>query len=278
MNENAITTTSVPLAENEYVQELFDILRDNGKDTAGLSALLNHVQGMEDFVKQAESKIVDMKIQLDEMKEIQSHPIKTALQNTIKALEARVAEVKKHLAELKTNIVDGCKNAVSAFKDKGIAVLDNLASFFRVKSCLQKIKNSAISDISECDKSLAQIESFSKEYHKAGRSILNMARVLMGRQPIDKVKESGKLAKAIGAPNRAHKACMVNIRDGASAMLHRLDQLSKDVNAKRNAKAAATKKPSLMERLQEKKVLVRQKELEKPVPERARAQGVDIGA
>jgi len=276
MSENATSTTSVPLAENEYVQELFGILRDNGKDTAGLSVLLNHVQGMEDFVKQAESKIADMKVQLDEMKEIQSHPIKTALQNTIKALEARVAEVKRQLTELKSNIVEGCKNAIAAFKDRGIAALDNLVSFFRVKSCLQKIKNSAIADISECDKSLAQIERFSKEYHKAGRSILNMARLFVGIKPIDKVKESGKLARAMGAPSRAHKACMVNIRDGASSMLHRLDQLSKDADMKRNTRATATKKPSLMKRLQEKKVLVKQRELEKPVPERApRAHGVD---
>ncbi|MCL2587831.1 MAG: hypothetical protein FWD84_00300 [Oscillospiraceae bacterium] len=273
MSENATVTTSVPLAENEYVKELLGILRDHGKNTAGLSALLDHVKGMEDFVKQAESKIADMKVQLDEMKEIQNHPIKTALQNTVKTLEARIAEVKRHLAELKNNIVDGCKNAVNAFKDKGIAALDNLMSFFRAKSCLQKIKNCAIADISECDKSLAQIESFSKEYHKAGRSITNMARVLIGRQPIDKVKESGKLARAIGAPNRAHKACMINIRNGASAMIQKLDRLSQIADLKR---ATAKKKP-LMERLQEKRELVRQKDLERPVPERApRTQGVDI--
>ena len=171
MNENAtangggVATAPAPLAENEHIKELFAILQEQGKDTAGLTALLHHVEGMETFVQQAERQIAGMKSQLDEMKEIQSHPIRTALQNTVKALETRVSEIQKQLAELKTSIIEGCKNAVAAFKDKGPIVLDTLATFFRVKSCMEKIQNSATAAANRCDKTLADIESFSKEYH-----------------------------------------------------------------------------------------------------------------
>ncbi|MCL2587876.1 MAG: hypothetical protein FWD84_00525 [Oscillospiraceae bacterium] len=282
MNESAIAssnagTESVRLAENEHIKGLLGILQANGKDEAGLLALLDHVNSMEGFVKQAESKIADMKVQLDEMKEIQRHPIKAALRNTGKVLETRIAEVKERLTELKSHIVEGCKNAVAAFKDKGIVALDKLASFFRIKSCLQKIKNSAIADISDCDKALAQIDTFSKEYHRAGRSIFNMARLFVGMEPIDTVKENGKLAKALGAPNRGYKACMVNIRDGTSAMIQKLDQLSQYADAKRDEKATVAKRPPLMERLHEKKELVRQKKLERYMLERApKTQEIDI--
>ena len=156
---------STPIMENEHVKDLLKILKDNGRDTSGLTALLDHVVGMENFCKQAESKITDMKCQLDEMMEIQNHPIKTALQNTIKALETKVAEIKVQLSEIKTNIIEGCKNAVAAFKDKGTVVLDKLASFFKVKTCLEKVKNSSISAINECNKSIKNIETFSKQYH-----------------------------------------------------------------------------------------------------------------
>ena len=130
MDENTVNTPrDAPLEQNKYVQELFSILHDNSRDTTGLSALLGHVSEMESFVKRAEDKIAEMKTQLSEMKEVQNHPVKTALKNAINNLENKVAEIKVQLAELKSNIIEGCKNAVAAFKEKGISALDKLASF-----------------------------------------------------------------------------------------------------------------------------------------------------
>ena len=222
---------------------------------------------MEDFCKQAENKIVEMKSQLDEMKEVQNHPIKTALQNTIKALEARVSEIREQIAELRVNIIDGCKNAVAVFKDKGIGALDKLASFFQIKSGLQQIKNNTLAATNDCDKALIKIEAFSKEYNKAGRAFKNIARIVVGKEPIDAVKESGKVAKVISAPYRAKIACMGGIRRAANSAIEKIDKLSLTAESKREEKAPA-KKPSLNERLKEKKELVRQKDLERTVPER----------
>jgi len=145
---------SVPIAENQYVKELFSILSENNKDTVGLSALIGHVKDMEDFVKRAESKIVDMKSQLDSMKEVQNHPIKTSLQNAIRSLEAKVADVKEQLAALKDSIIEGCKNAVTTFKEKGIAALNNIASFFHIKSNLQSMSNEMTKSVGICDKAI----------------------------------------------------------------------------------------------------------------------------
>ena len=106
------------LARNEHVKELFSILKDNGKDSAGLVALINHVGEMENFVRLAENRIAEMKSQLDTIKEVQDHPIKHTLQNAIKALEAKVAEIKEQISSVKNNVVEGCRNAVEAFKLK----------------------------------------------------------------------------------------------------------------------------------------------------------------
>ncbi len=61
---------AMPLAENEHVKELLALLEDNGKPTSGIESLLSHVKEMEDFIVTAESRISDMKIQLDTMREI----------------------------------------------------------------------------------------------------------------------------------------------------------------------------------------------------------------
>jgi len=283
MNGNTTTggggmnTASAPLAENEHVKELLGILRDNGKDAAGLNALLDHVKGMEDFVKKAESKIEDMKSQLEEMKEIQNHPIKTALQNTIKSLEAKVSEIKAHLAELKSNIIEGCKNAVTAFKEKGIGALNNLASFFKIKSGLEAIKSDSIGAISLSDKAVAKIESFSKEYHMSGRHIKNMGRIMIGKKPIDAVKESGILAKAFSAPYKASKDINIAIVNQVNKMIAGLDNLKQKAEAQRDTRASSDKKPTLFERLSEKKELIKQKELETPKLERVpKVKGLEV--
>ena len=283
MSETNITnpagtgSVSIPLAENEHVKELLGILRDNGRDASGLTALLDHVQGMENFIKTAESKIADMKAQLDEMKEVQDHPVKTALQKAIKSLEEKVAAVKERLSELKTNIVEGCKNAVAAFKEKGIAALSNIMSFFKVKSCLQAIKGDTAKTAAICDKTVGRIEAFSNEYHMTGRHLRNMGRVLTGKPPIDAAKESGRLAKAISAPYRAEKACMLGIMKAAESAIMKINSLEQRIEARRAERPPAEKKPGIMERLQEKKELIKQKELEGPRLERApKSKGLEV--
>jgi ABC-type transporter Mla subunit MlaD len=264
---------SQPLAQNEYVQELFSILRNNDRDTTGLSALLGHVSEMESFVKRAEDKIADMKSQLSEMKEVQNHPVKTALNNAIKNLENKVAEIKVQLAELKHNIVEGCKNAVAAFKEKGIAALDKLASFFHINNGLKAIDKGATENAQSCDKAVAKINEFSSQYHEAGRAIKNMARMIIGKDPVDAKKEAGAIAKALAAPYMAEKALMLQISKSASAMSQKLEQLETRAADNREHRARETKPQSLLGEVREAQQIVDQRKREMPVPERAKTIG-----
>ena len=276
MNENN-NNASPPLMENEYVQQLFSVLQENGRDTSGLSALLGHVSEMENFVKRAEDKIADMKSQLAEMKEIQNHPVKTALQNAIKSLEQKVAEVKERLSELKHNIVEGCKNAVTAFKEKGIAALDNLASFFRVKSALKAIDKSAEKCVKQCDKAVSDINGFAANYHEAGRAIKNMGLILIGREPVDVKKENGKLAKALCAPAKAEKACWLGIRkqvDKAVAVLDSLEE--RQAARKQERQTGRAEKPDMLAKISKNKERVEREKLELPTPDRVKTKEAAI--
>jgi hypothetical protein len=268
-------TTAMSLAENEYVKELFAILQDNGRDTSGLAALLGHVDGMESFIKRAEDRIADMKSQLAEMKEVQNHPVKNALQNTIKTLETKVAEVKERIGELQANIVAGCKNAVVAFKDKGISALDKLAGFFHIKSGLKALDKSVAQSVDVCDNAVVKIDNFAREYHAAGRAIKNMGRMFVGKSPIDAKRETGKLARAVSAPYKAEKAILLEIRGLANAMVNRLDNLEKTVET-RQAQRALEKKPSMLDELHENLQLLAQQKLEMPVQERAKVKGTEL--
>jgi hypothetical protein len=273
MDENTAVTneaaSSAPLAQNEYVTELFSILQDNGRDTKGLAALIGHVSEMESFVKRAEDKIADMKSQLAEMKEVQNHPVKTALQNAIKALERKVAEVKEQIGELKTAIVEGCKSAVAAFREKGAAALNNLAKFFHIKGALKTVDRDMEQSIKICDKSIANINSFADQYHSAGRAIKNMGRMLTGKEPIDAKKEAGKLAGALSAPYKAQKKALNGIRSAVNKAITALEA-AEERQAQRQAERG--EKPDMLAKISKNKERVEREKLEVPAPERAKTQ------
>jgi hypothetical protein len=270
MSEN-----ETPLSENQYVKELFAILQDNGRSTTGLSALLGHVSEMESFVQRAEDTISVMKSQLAEMKEVQNHPVKTALTNAIKSLERTVSEVKERLTELKQNIAEGCKNAVAAFKEKGISALDKLASFFHIKSGLQDWTKDLDRIIKTDDKAVAKIEAFAAEYHSAGQAVKNMARVLVGREPLDAKKEAGKLAKTLAAPYKAQKAVVTKLKKSLNKAIASLERLEATTEARREHRAIE-KKPSLLGRLDAAKAIAEQMNRDAPELERVKVKGAEL--
>ena len=270
-NENIVTQ----LFENEHVSQLLNILQENNKSTAGLNALINHIGEMEQFVKSAERKIADMKQQLDEIKEIQNHPIKNSLKSAITSLESIVADMKNKIAELKDNIIDGCKKAVSAFKEKGISALSNLASFFKIRQSLENWKDNLDTGIRINDKTITKIEAFSTEYHATGRHLKNMARVAIGKAPIDKTKEAGQLAKAVAAPYKAQISIQKRLKGVLDRIIKRLNKLETSIVDK-NPEQSTTKSLSLMERIDIYKDKVEQNRGNLPALAKAKAQGIDI--
>jgi len=262
--------TSAPLADNHYLKELFTILRDNGRDTSGLASLLEYVSGMEQWLHHAESQLTHMRRDLAGMKEIQNHPVKNKLKQAITALEGTIAEVRKRLGELKSAIAEGAKNAVSAFKEKGVAALDRLASFFHVKGIMQRLRKSLTEGIRSNTQVMADIEAFSKSYHQAGLGMKNMTRVLRGKETEQEAKPVGKLAKTLQAPYRAMRSALAGIRKAVDAAIGKLEQLEQTATDRRAARA--TGKPTLMQRLERNKARVERERLEAPVPARTKRQ------
>jgi len=226
--------TQQSLADNPHVKEMFSVLKENDKDTAGLTALLGYMKQMEDYVKSAEGQISDMKAQMTEIKEIQKHPIKTALKDASQSLKARVSGIRAQLEKLRANIAEACKNALSAVKRNGITTLDKLASFFNVKQGFEAIQKDTVEGMKSCDKSVAKIERFSKEYHTTGRALKNMVRLVIGKDPIDTSKEIGKLAKAICSPYMVEKKCLSGICNAANKAIAKLEDLGKNADEIRN--------------------------------------------
>ena len=233
-------TKNPPIAENEDVKEFLAILQENNAPSAkDFLAVLGQIGTMEKQLEAAVKELSAMRRELKEAQE-QNHPVKTALQKAVIVMQGQVLDLRDKLNELKQNVIDGCKNAVTAFKENGISALDNVARFFKVRPILEAMRNGLENNIRFDDKAIAKIEAISTEYHEAGRHLKNMGRAMLGKEATQEVKPQGKLAAVISAPfhaERSHFAAMKKSVENAIGSISRLED------------RAAEKKPSIKEAL-----------------------------
>jgi hypothetical protein len=254
-------TADTPIMENEHVREFLSILRDNGKDASGLLDLLGHVTSMENQLTKAVEELTSMRRELAGMREERDHPVRTALEKASRSLEATISETRARLAEIKEKIVEGCKNAVAGFKEKGAAALDGIAKFFRIKPMFENLRKNLQSDIRRDQAVIAKIESMGTKYHTAGMHLRNVGRALRGKEAVAAIKPNGKLAKLAAAPFRTEMRCLQSALRDSEKAIAALDRLDKSVV--RQKAAAAERKAERPSTLETMKRLQKQLEAER---------------
>ena len=219
------SATAAPIMENPDVKALISILTQH--DSPGLldlRAILSQVTAMEQQLEATVKELSAMRRDLAEM-ERQKHPLKNAMQKAVINMQAQILDLRDKLGELKQAVIDGCKNAVAAFKEKGITALDNLARFFKVRPILEAMHTGADKAARFADKTVTNIETASARYHEAGRNLKNAGRALTGKDAIQDAKPQGLVSKAFALPFRAVGAGCRNIRNRAVITVSKLKQL-----------------------------------------------------
>lgn len=164
------------------------------------------------------------------------------MQKAVIVMQDQVFHLRDNLTALKQNIIEGCKNAVTAFQEKGVSALDNIARFFKVKPILEKMRGGLEKDIQFDNKAIAKIEAISAEYHEAGLHLKNMGRALSGKEAAQEAKPSGNLSKALIAPYRAERSCFIAMKRSVEKAIGGLARLEEK---------AAARKPSIKKTMQE---------------------------
>ena len=253
-------TKNPPIMENDYVKEFLKVLRENNAPTTqDFLSVLGQVNTMEKQLDTAVKELAAMRQELKEAQE-QNHPVKTVMQKAVISMQGQVLDLRDKLNELKQNVIDGCINAVAAFRENGIAALDNTARFFKVKPLLENMRDSLAKDIQHDDKAIAKIEAISTEYHQAGRHIQNMGRAILGKETVQEAKPPGKIAAVISAPFRFERAHLADIKKSVEAAIGSLSRLEE----------RAEQKPSIKKALAAHSELIAQAQKTVPVQERPR--------
>ena len=251
---------TVSLLENEHVKELLAILEaNNAPDRKDFLAVLNQVGAMEKQLDAAVNELAAMRRELNEAREL-AHPVKTALQNAVKTLEKNVAVLRGRLDAVKRNVIEGCKNAVDAFREKGISALHNVTRFFKIRPLLEAMRNDLNENIRFDEAAISKIEAVSAEYHEAGRHVKNMARALAGMEFVRDTKSAGRLTRALEAPFKAERSCFVSMKRNVESALSGLASLEK----------SSERKPSIRKTMNALNKQITQGKKEAPTAERPR--------
>jgi hypothetical protein len=223
---------TVSLLGNEHVKELLAIMEaNNTPDRRDFLAVLGQVGAMEYQLDAAVKELAAMRRELSEAQK-QNHPVKTAMQKAVIAMQGQVLDLRDKLSELKKTVIEGCKNAVDAFREKGISALDNIARFFKVRPILESMRNDLNENIRFDEAAISKIGAVSAEYHEAARHIKNMARAVAGKESIRDARSAGKLAKALEAPFIAECSCFVSMKKSVETALSRIAVLEKSAERK----------------------------------------------
>lgn len=251
---------TAPLLENAHVKELLTIMRENNAPSMqDFLAVLGQIGAMERQLDAAVRELAAMRRELNEARE-QAHPVKTALKIAVETLDKNVAVLRERLDAVKQRVIEGCKNAVAAFREKGISALDNIARFFKVRPVLESMRDDLSKSIRFSDATISNIELVSTEYHEAGRHIKNMVRAMAGKEAIQDAKAVGKLAEALKAPFRANHACLSAVKKSVETALSRLAVLEQ----------SAERKPSIRKTMQTLNEQIAQGKKDAPTAERPR--------
>lgn len=221
---------TAPLMENEYVKELFALMEANHlSGRQDLSAVISQVAAMDEHLSAMTAELAAMRRELAEAQR-RNHPVKNALQKATVTMRRQISELRESLADLKRDIIDGCKNALAAVRDKGLSALRDAAAFFKIHPGLEAVRDRLDGDIRRDEAAITRIEAMSGEYHEAERHVANMGRALIGAELAQAVKPAGKLEKAIKAPIKADHASLRAVRrcvDAAIGGLTRLENRSR---------------------------------------------------
>lgn len=229
----------VPADENKQVKALIVLLM--GNDPVGgreLEELAGQVASME---RRLDAALEELGAMRQKIQEVQDHSLKAVLQKNCKALEGNVDAMRQRILELKGQVVEGCKNILKDFANRGAVALNGVSRFLRLGPALEAVQAAAERTVQSSDRAVSRIDAFSTEFHEAGRHLKNMGRSVQGKTAQAEAKENGRVADAFKGAFRIERAFASAIGENVGLSLNALARLEQ----------RAQRRPSVLEAMRE---------------------------
>lgn len=236
------TSLSVPLMEQEQLQELLQILEDNGmkEEKQQVMGLAQYLDTMDEQLGAVLTELKEVKEQLGEIKD---SGIKATALRVVTRVEGKIQEAKSQVHGLKEKFMEGVKKTVETFHQKGVLALAKTVDFLGIQKGIQKIHTHLEQSILAADRVMDRLGNIADEMHEAKTHMGNIGRELAGKEwkrttardvekgPVFQIQKT--LFHAIGVMN--------GMKQRTETALQRVEGLS--------VKAGLLKKPSIRESL-----------------------------
>lgn len=168
------------LRKQPEIMELFQALEGNGleKEHQEVESLVSCLEGMESQFHQV---LEELKAVRGQLEQIQDKGIKATAVRIVEKAEGKMQEIGSQIAAVKENLLRSAKNAVTAFKERGVEALKKAVSAMRIPSALSILKEGFHNGMESMNKNAAKMAVISGEIHEAGEHTKNIGRVLFGR-------------------------------------------------------------------------------------------------
>lgn len=133
--------------------------------------------------------------------------------------------MRQRILELKGQVIEGCRNILKDFADRGAVALDGVSRFLRLRPALEAVQAAAEKTVQSSDRAASRIDAFSTEFHEAGRHLKNMGRTIQGRPAQAEAKENGRVADAFKGAFKIERAFASAISENVGLSLNALARL-----------------------------------------------------
>lgn len=236
------TSLSVPLMEQEQLQELLQILEDSGmkEEKKQVMGLAQYLDTMDEQLGAVLTELKEVKEQLGEIKD---SGIKAAALRVVTRVEGKIQEAKSQVHAIKEKFMEGVKKTVETFHQKGVLALAKTVDFLGIQKGIQKIHTHLEQSILAADRGMDRLGNMADEMHEAKTHMGNIGRELAGKErkkttvrdvekgPVFQIQKT--LFHAMGVMN--------GMKQRTETALQRVEGLS--------VKAGSLKKPSIRESL-----------------------------
>lgn len=238
MNE----TLTVPLMEQEQLQELLKVLEDQGmkEEKKQVMDLAQYLDVMDEQLGAVLHELREVKEQLGEIKD---RGIKAAAVRVVVRVEGKIEEAREQVHLLKEKFMDGVQKTMTAFREKGAAALGKAVDFLGIQKGMLKIHTQLEQSILAADRGLDRLGNIADEMHDAKTHIGNIGRELTGKE--GKTSSGRDIEK--GAVFHIQKA-IYHVMGRMEAMKQRTETTLQKID-KLTEKAGIQKKPSIRESL-----------------------------
>ena len=234
------------------------------------SQLLEYMDGMS---RQFDAVVQELQEVREQLAYEKQPAVKKIMQSAVTSLENKVEWARDMLAGLRERIVDCTRDAVENFKEMGVSALDNAMSVMGVKNALESLQEHISGMIADTKQNIEKVEDIGHELRSVGGHLKNAGRAMTGKETreVDGGQE-GRFQSVVLAPMRAVQNLLTNMNHATLAAIGGMEHLEQTADAAREAQAARKpgkhlgKKPSIRQKLAEKKAEAAARSV--PMPER----------